>query len=62
MGYKKRELKKLEVVNTPASTKFKTSVVIGNRLIAMTKGVRNLKERDCFKQLQKYLNSDALSI
>ena len=25
----------------------------------MTKGVRNLKERDCFKQLQKYLNSDA---
>ena len=25
----------------------------------MTKGVRNLKDRDCFKQLQKYLNSDA---
>ena len=53
------ELKKLEVVDTPAPTKFETSVVIGNRLLAMTKGVRNWKERDCFKQLQKYLNSAA---
>lgn len=54
-----RELKKLDLPEAPASTKFETSVVIGNRLIAMTKGVRNWKERDCFKQLQKYLNSDA---
>ena len=54
-----RELKKLEVVDTPVPTKFETFVVIGNRLIALTKGVRNWKERDCFKQLQKYLNSDA---
>lgn len=54
-----RELKKLEVVDTPTPTKFETSVVIGYRLLAMTKGVRNWKERDCFKQLQKYLNSDA---
>lgn len=54
-----REIKKLEVVDTPVPTKFETSVVIGNRLLAMTKGVRNIKERDCFKQLQKYLNSDA---
>lgn len=54
-----RVIKKLEVVDTPVPTKFETSVVIGNRLLAMTKGVRNLKERDCFKQLQKYLNSDA---
>lgn len=54
-----REIKKLEVVDTPVPTRFETSVVIGNRLLAMTKGVRNLKERDCFKQLQKYLNSDA---
>lgn len=54
-----REIKKLEVVDTPVPTKFETSVVIGNRLLAMTKGVRNWKERDCFKQLQKYLNSDA---
>ena len=53
-----RELKKLDIIDTPAPTKFETSVVIGNRLIAMTKGVRNWKERDCFKQLQKYLNSD----
>lgn len=54
-----RELKKFEVVDTPVPTKFETSVVIGNRLIAMTRGVRNWKERDCFKQLQEYLNSDA---
>ena len=53
-----RKLKKLEFVDTPIPTKFETSVVIGNRLIAMTKGVRNWKERDCFKQLQKYLNSN----
>ena len=54
-----RELKKFEVVDTPVPTKFETSVVIGNHLIAMTRGVRNWKERDCFKQLQEYLNSDA---
>ena len=54
-----RELKKLNIVETPTPTKFETSVIIGNRLIAMTKGVRNWKERDCFKQLQQYLNSDA---
>lgn len=53
-----RELKKLEVVDTPIPTRFETSVVIGNRLLAMTKGVRNWKERDCFRQLQKYLYSD----
>ena len=52
------ELKKLEPVDTPVPTKFETSVVISNRLIAMTKGVRNWKERDCFKQLQRYLNND----
>lgn len=53
-----RELKKLEVADIPTPTKFETSVVIGNRLLAMTKGVRTWKERDCFKQLQKYLNSN----
>ena len=47
------------IIDTPVPIKFETSVVIGNRLIAMTKGVRNWKERDCFKQLQKYLNSDS---
>ena len=54
-----RELKKIDVAEASVPTKFETSVVIGNRLIAMTKGVRNWKERDCFKQLQKYLNSEA---
>lgn len=53
-----RELKKSEVAPTPMMTKFETSVIIGNRLLAMTKGVRNWKERDCFEQLMKYLNSD----
>ena len=53
-----RELKKLDIVDIPTPTKFETSVIIGNRLLAMTKGVRNWKERECFKQLQKYLNSD----
>lgn len=53
-----RELKKLDIVDAPKPMKFETSVVIGERLLAMTKGVRNWQERDCFKQLQKYLNSD----
>ena len=53
-----RELRKLDIADTPSQTKFETSVVIGNRLLAITKGVRNWKERDCFKQLQKYLSSD----
>lgn len=53
-----RELKKLEIVAAPVPTKFETSVITGNRLLAMTKGVRNLKERDCFEHLQKYLNND----
>ena len=54
-----RELKRIKVNPTPIPIKFETSVVIGNRLLAMTQGVRNWKERDCFKQLQKYLNNDA---
>ncbi len=53
-----RELKKLDITETPKPTKFETSVVVGERLLAMAKGVRNWKERDCFKQLQKYLNSE----
>ena len=45
---------------TPAveETKFETSVVTGQRLLAMTKGVKNWQERDCFKQLQQFLESD----
>lgn len=53
-----RELKKMEDVPMPMPTKFETSVITGNRLLAITKGVRNWKERDCFSQLLKYLNSD----
>lgn len=54
-----RELKKWDAAEAPKAAKFETSVVIGERLLAMTKGVRNWQERDCFKQMQKYLNSDA---
>ena len=52
------DIKKLDTIDTPTPKRFETSVVIGTRLIAMTKGVRKWKERDCFKQLEKYLNSD----
>ena len=51
-----RELKKLDLADTPKTTRFETSVIIGKRLLAMTRGVRNWQERDCFKQLQKYLS------
>lgn len=54
-----RELKKIKNDKALVQTKFEMSIIIGNRLKAMTTGVRNWKERDCFKQLQKYLNSDA---
>ena len=54
-----RELKKIELPETPVPAKFETSVVIGRYLLAMTKSVLNWKERDCFEQLQKYLNSQA---
>ncbi|MDD6215460.1 MAG: AAA family ATPase [Roseburia sp.] len=53
-----RKLKKLNLADTPKTARFETSVIIGKRLLAMTKGVRNWQERDCFKQLQKYLNSN----
>lgn len=57
---KLRELKKFEVADTAIKVKFETSVITGNRLLAMTKAVRNWKERDCFEQLLKYLNSDTM--
>ena len=39
-------------------TDFETSVIIGERLLALTKGVKNWGKRDCFRQLQAYLNSE----
>lgn len=54
-----RELKKMDIAAIPKSVEFETSVVIGERLLAMTKGVRNWQERDCFEKLQAYLNSDS---
>ncbi|MBQ9989535.1 MAG: AAA family ATPase [Lachnospiraceae bacterium] len=53
-----RELKKMEMINKPKSTGFETSVITGERLLAMAKGVQNWQERDCFSQLQKYLKSE----
>lgn len=55
-----RELKKMDVADTPVSVKFESTVITGTRLAAMTKGVQNWKERDCFDQLLKYLRSDAV--
>lgn len=54
-----RELKKMGIAAIPKPIEFETSVVVGERLLAMTKGVRNWQERDCFEQLQAYLNSDS---
>ena len=56
-----RELKELcseEPVQVVEETKFETSVVTGQRLLAMTKGVKKWQERDCFQQLQQFLESD----
>ena len=38
------------------SVSFETNVVIGRDLYAMIKGVRDWEKRDCFEQLQKYVN------
>ena len=35
---------------------FETNVVIGRGLYAMTEGIRDWEKRDCFEQLQKYIN------
>ena len=35
---------------------FETNVVVGRGLYAMTEGVRDWEKRDCFEQLQKYIN------
>lgn len=39
-----------------ARVSFETNVVIGRGLYAMTEGVRDWEKRDCFEQLQKYIN------
>ena len=39
-------MKKLAIAEAQTPAKYETSVVMGNRLIAMTKGVRKWKERD----------------
>lgn len=55
------ELKKLKAessssVPRAARVSFETNVVIGRGLYAMTEGVRDWEKRDCFEQLQKYIN------
>lgn len=39
-------------------TEFETSVITGERLLAMTNGIRNWEKRDCFNRLQAYLHSE----
>jgi len=38
------------------SVSFETNVVIGRDLYAMIEGVRDWEKRDCFEQVQKYIN------
>ena len=53
-----KELKQHSSIDPSKSTDFETSVIIGERLLALTKGVKNWGKRDCFRQLQAYLNSE----
>lgn len=39
-----------------ADVSFETNAVTGRDLYALTEGVRNWEKRDCFEQLQKYIN------
>lgn len=39
-------------------TEFETSVITGDRLLAMTNGIRSWEKRDCFNRLQAYLHSE----
>ena len=55
------ELKTLKAQTPVLKTKvpkvsFETNVVTGSDLYAMTDGVRNWEKRDCFAQLQNYIN------
>ncbi len=43
--------------NSVPNTAFRTNVVTGSALLAMTKGVRDWQKRDCFSMLWNYLNS-----
>lgn len=56
-----KELKKAAALpKVPkAKTVFETRVVTGAALLAMSKGVMSWEKRDCYKQLQNYLYSEA---
>lgn len=43
-------------VSKAASVSFETNVITGRDLYAMVEGVRGWEKRDCFEQLQKYVN------
>ena len=45
-----KELKQHSSIDPSKSTDFETSVIIGERLLALTKGVKNWGKRDCFSQ------------
>lgn len=53
-----RELKQNYSSAAPKTAILETSVVTGDRLLAMTKGIKGWDKRDCFKQLQTYLKSE----
>ena len=43
----------------PVLPAFRTNVITGSALTAMTEGIKSWKKRDCFATLQKYLKSKA---
>ncbi|MDO4556301.1 MAG: AAA family ATPase, partial [Lachnospiraceae bacterium] len=43
-------------VSKATEVSFETNVVSGRDLYAMTEGIRDWEKRDCFEQLQKYIN------
>lgn len=53
-----RELKQNYSAAAPKTAIFETAVVTGDRLLAMTKGVKSWNKRDCFRQLHAYLKSE----
>lgn len=53
-----RELKASFSFTPPKAASYETSVIAGEPLLAMTKGISALEKRDCFKQLQTYLSSE----
>lgn len=53
-----REIAPKQVPTPMADTEYETNVVVGKALAAMAQSVRNWGRRDCYEQLQAYLESE----